>query len=434
MAFSDATSSKNRQLFIYFSTLTMLLYMVGPEFLMDIPTAFLLKNHLHATPAQISMFRLITGIPMYVGFGFGLVRDQWNPFGWRDRGYFRLFGPMAIVVYCAMALTRLSYSTLMVGMLLAMVSFRMMMSAYTGLIALVGQEGLLSGRLSALWGMFNNLAQIGAYFLAGYITGHLAPRGTFYVAAALVLPLCAYGFWRPGAVFNHTYDNPLARRTNFVADVKRLVKHRAVYPAMFITLLWNFMPGFNTPMQFFLSNQLHAADSVYAYFNCIYYGSFIPTAILYGLLCTSFPPRKLLWVGAIVGVPSMIPLAFIHSGAGALWMALPMGLMSGFGSAAFFDLTIRSCPAGLQGTLMMLWNAISNLAFRGSDVLGTKIYGLSPTHGFYYCVVTMTAFYALMLPTILFVPKAVIATADGEASPELDAAVLAELGAEPAVG
>ena len=269
-------------------------------------------------------------------------------------------------------------------------------------------------------------------FSSGFITEHLSPGQTFLLAAAVTFPLCFYGFWKPRVVFSHAYDNPHARGTSFFGDIRRLVKHRAVYPAVFIILLWNFMPGFNTPMQFYLSNQLHAPDSIYAYFNCIFYASFIPTVAAYGILCTRFPLRKLLWWAAIAGVPSMIPLAFIHSGHLALIMAVPMGLLSGFGSSAFYDLAIRSCPPGLQGTLMMLVDSVNNLAFRGSDVLGTKIYGLSPTHGFLYCVIAMTAIYALILPTILFVPKDLIETSDGEPNPEVDAELLSELAESPA--
>ena len=128
----------------------------------------------------------------------------------------------------------------------------------------------------------------------------------------------------------------------------------------------------------------------------------------------------------------MIPLAFIHSGRQALFMAAMMGMMSAIGQCAFYDLAIRSCPPGLQGTLMMAVDAVNNLAGRVSDVLGTKIYALSPTHGFLYCVITMTATYTLILPVILVVPRELIATSDGELNPTLDAAMIAELAEAPA--
>ena len=433
MAHSIVRLSKNQRLFLYFSTLTLIIFAVSPDIFLDIPTAFMLKNHLHATASQVSIFRLLTGIPMYIGFAFGMTRDLWDPFGWRDRGYFRLFGPMAVLVFGWLALTRLSYSGLLIGVFLAMIAFRFMMAAYSGLISLIGQEEMMSGRLSALWMVFRNISFILAYFASGFITEHLSPRQTFLLTAAVTLPLCLYGFLKPRAVFSHAYDNPHARGDTFLGDLKCLARHRVVYPAVFIILLWNFMPGFNTPMQFYLSNQLHCADSVYADFNCIYYGSYIPGVVLYGILCTRWPLRKLLWLGAALGIPSMIPLALFHSGREALLWACLMGIMASIGQCAFYDLAIRSCPPGLQGTLMMAADSVNNLAFRLSDVIGTKIYALSPTHGFLYCVILMTAIYTLILPALLFVPRELVATSDGQPNPALDAELLSELAESRAI-
>jgi hypothetical protein len=89
---------------------------------------------------------------------------------------------------------------------------------------------------------------------------------------------------------------------------------------------------------------------------------------------------------------------------------------------------MRSCPPGLQGTLMMLIQSVTMFSLRGSDVLGSWIYGLSRENGFVYCVTATTVVYALILPAILLVPKELIATADGEVNPALEAAVIAEIG------
>jgi hypothetical protein len=45
----------------------------------------------------------------------------------------------------------------------------------------------------------------------------------------------------------------------------------------------------------------------------------------------------------------------------------------------------------------------------------------------------MTAVFALILPALLLVPKALIATSDGEANPAVEAAVIAELGEAEAI-
>jgi NAD(P)-dependent dehydrogenase (short-subunit alcohol dehydrogenase family) len=411
--------------------LTLLVYLVAPEYLLDIPTSYMLKNDLHATAPQVSLFRLLTGIPMYLAFLPGLARDLWNPFGLRDRGFFLLFAPLTACVFVWMGVSGLSYRVLVIGMILVMLSFRFLLAAYQGLIALVGQELLMSGRLSTLSSMFYQTALILAAFASGIVSESLSPRQTFFMMAALAASLGLFGVWRPQFLRGHVYGRPQAQGSNLRGDVRRLLKHRAIYPAVLISFLWWFNPGLNTPVQFYLTNQLHASDATYSNFLGIFAISFIPTYLLYGLLCTRLPAAKLLWWGTIVAVPQMVPLAFVHSGNLALALAVPMGLMGGMATAAYFDLAMRSCPPGLQGTLMMLVLGGNMLAARGGDLLGAKIYAGFPTQGFLYCVIATTAVYALILPVILWVPKHIIATADGVPNPEVDAEVAAEIGAAP---
>ncbi len=421
-------STDTGQTLLYFGWLTLFLYMATPAgYLVDIQTSYMLKNQLHATATQISVFRLLTGIPVYFAFAFGLVRDQWNPFGLRDRGFFLIFAPATALAFIWMATSRLSYRGLLIGMLLAMLASRFLAAAYQGLMALVGQELLMSGRLSALWNLVSSVPVIAGAFASGYISEHLPPNETFYLVAALTSLIAVFGLWKPRSVFSHTYEKPQAMGANFVGNVRRLLKHRAVYPAVLICFLWNFAPGAATPLQFYLSDRLHASDAVFSYYNGIFAAAFIPTFLLYGFLCKRVPLNKLLWWGTIIAIPQMIPLAFIHSGNLALVLAVPIGLMGGIATASYFDLAMRSCPPGLQGTLMMLVDGVFALSARGGDLLGSKIYNSSPTHGFLYCVIATTIVYALILPLILLVPKELIATADGQPNPIVEAEVLEEI-------
>lgn len=146
------SASNSGRVFLYFGPLTLLIYLVMPHgYLLDIATSFMLKNQLHATATEVSTFRLLTCIPVYLSILFGLARDLWNPFGLRDRGFFLLFAPLSAAVFLWMAVTPPSYAALFSGMLLVMISFRLVTAAYRGLLALVGQEQLMSGRLSVLW-------------------------------------------------------------------------------------------------------------------------------------------------------------------------------------------------------------------------------------------------------------------------------------------
>jgi hypothetical protein len=127
----------------------------------------------------------------------------------------------------------------------------------------------------------------------------------------------------------------------------------------------------------------------------------------------------------------MMPLALIDSAQAALWLALPIGMMGGIAAAAYYDLAIRSCPPGLQGTLMMMVDGVFLLSYRVGDVVGAKIYGSSATDGFLYCALATTAVYALILPVLLTIPKELISTADGEPDAAVEATLRREIGLSP---
>jgi MFS family permease len=428
-------SSNTRQVFLYFTPLTLLVYLVLPHgYLLDIATSYMLKNQLHATDVQVTLFRFFVTIPVYVSVVFGFARDLWNPFGLRDRGYFLIFAPLTAAIFLWMAASNLSYAGLFLGTVLVMVSFRFVSAGYMGLMALVGQEKLMSGRLSALWLIVNSIPYIVGGFASGWIAMHLRPSETFILMAALSVAIAFLGLWKPRSVFSHIYDQPLAKGADLWGDIKRLLKHRPVYPAVLIMFFFQFAPGSNTALQYYLSNHLHVSDQIYGDFNSIFAAAFIPVFFLYGYICKFVSLKKLLWWGTIITVPQMIPLAFIHTGAEALILAVPIGVMGGIAAAAYYDLSMRSCPAGLQGSLMMMVDGVYLLSNRAGDVLGVGLYNLSPTYGFLYCVLATTAVYALILPLLLLIPKYLIATTDGQANPERDADVAAEIAAASPAG
>jgi len=422
--------AKAGPVFLYFTPLTLLVFLVIPNgMLLDIATSFMLKNELKASADQVAEFRLLTAVPVYLSFCFGLARDLWNPFGLRDRGLMMIFGAITAAVFAWIAQAPLSYAGLLAGMLLVMFSFSFVTAAARGLMTLVSQEQLMSGRLSALWNAVSSAPYALGAFASGFLAEHLLPAHTFMLVAVMSAAIAVLGLWKPRAVFSHAYDQPLARGAGFVGDLKRLARHRAAYPAVLLVCVCQFSPGFNTPLQFYLTNDLHLPDAAYAYSQGVLQAAYIPAAILYGYLCKRLPLRTLLWTATILWLPAAFPLLFIQSTGSALWLSLLVGFASGFAFTTFWDLAMRSSPPGLQGTLMMMVAGMYELAYRGGDWVGAGIYASSAAHGFLYCVIAGTATSLLMIPLLFVIPKALIATADGEPNPAVEAEVLAEIGA-----
>jgi Na+/melibiose symporter-like transporter len=410
-----------RQIFLYLGVLTILLAFGSPAGgLIDIPVSFFLKNKLHLEAHELAIFRLVAAIPLYLSFMFGFIRDTWNPFGMGDRGFLLLFGAVSAGLYVLFAFVPVTYGMLLVAIALLTASVLFVSSAQHGLASTLGQQHAMSGQISAVWNIFASIPTVAALLVGGLLSDLLegrnadqAARILFLVGAAIMAAIAVYALWRPASVF----DNIRAERdadAHPLSDLKRLLRHWPIYPALLIWLLWNFAPGSQTPLQYYLQNTLHAEDAQWGQWNAIFAVSFIPTFMVFGLLCRKLPLRTLLIWGTVVAVPQMVPLLFITSVSGALIAAAPIGLMGGVATAAYLDLLIRSCPRGLQGTTLMMSGSLFFVASRFGDVLGTYLY--DHYGGFTVCVIAITVVYALILPALLLVPKHLIATADGEAA------------------
>jgi hypothetical protein len=412
-----------QRIFLYLGVLIFLLAFGAPSGgLIDIPISFFLKNKLQLKAHELADFRLVSAIPLYLSCVFGFVRDTWNPFGMKDRGFMLLFGAITAGLYVFFAFIPITRFTLLLGVVLLTTSFLFVASAQNALISMIGQQHAMSGQISAVWSIFASIPSIGALLIGGTLSELLegrnadqAARTLFLVGAATMASVAFYAAWKPRSVFDNV-RNEIGTAAHPLKDLKRLVRHWPAYPALLIWLLWNFAPGAATPLQYYLQNTLHAEDIQWGQWNAIFAASFIPTFMMFGLLCRTFPLKTLLLWGTIVGIPQVVPLLFIHSVTGALIAAVPIGLMGGIASASYLDLIIRSCPRGLQGTTLMMASGLYFIASRFGDVLGTILYDYYG--GFAVCVIAITIVYALILPTLLLIPKGLVAAPDGQ-TPEL---------------
>jgi MFS family permease len=381
-----------------------------------VPLAFILKNKLHLTASQLAIFSLWASIPGFCSFAFGLARDFWNPFRLGDRGFFMLFGGGAALSYAVFAFLPATLPMLLAQATLTAFCFLFAWSAWNGLGSVIGQQFAMSGQISALWNFLGTVTIFAALYLGGILSEHLetqsptdAIRTVFLIGAAIMAVVALVGVWRPGAVYDHL-DRSREEKRDFLADVRRLVTHKAIYPALAIWMIWNFSPGGSTVLQYHMSDALHGTDSQYGAYAAVFSIAFVPTLLLFGFLSPRYPLSRLMWWGLIMAVPQMLPVLLAHTPNQVVLTAIPMGLLGGLFNGVVLDLLIRSCPKGLEGTLMMLAWSLYTVATGVGNLFGTVIYD---HYGFTACIVITTAVYALMLPLAALIPKSLIATPDG---------------------
>ena len=241
---SILSHSVRRRIFFYLGALAVLLAFGGPfGGLIDIPISFFLKNRLHLKAHEVAEFRLVSSIPVYLSFVFGFIRDTWNPFGMRDRGFMVMFGIVSAGLYVFFSFTPITYVILLIAVVLLTTSGLFVASALSGLVAMIGQQHAMSGQISAVWNIFASIPTVAALLIGGTLSDLLegrnadqAARILFLVGAAIMAAVIVFAAWKPKSVF----DNVRTERksaAHLLKDLKRLVLHWPVYPALLICLL-----------------------------------------------------------------------------------------------------------------------------------------------------------------------------------------------------
>ncbi len=413
------SDARRLQAFAFGGLLLVLMNFSSPAGgMIDIPVTFFLKNRMRLQSNELAVFELWIGLPLIVGFVFGFIRDRWSPFGGGDRAHLMVFGAATAAIYGGMALANPTYAVFLGGLFVATMAFRMVSSAAYGITNTLAQKHAVSGQMSGVISMGSALPDLISFIGGGMLSQTLEGQGAaaaarilFFCAAGLMLAIALLGVIGPKWIFDEGRDaQPPAHPWQ---DLKRIVRHWPIYPAMLIQLLWQFAPATGTVLQYHIVDHLHATDAQYGAWQGIFFGSFLPIYAVYGWISQRVALRPLLWVGFGVAVFQMTPLLLVHEPVGALIAAAPMGVLGSLAQAALVDLVIRSAPSGCQGMMMMLFYSFYYFSVRAGDLLGTWIY--DKHGGFIPTVVVTIVVYVLILPVILIVPARLTATKDGEA-------------------
>jgi len=403
-------SSMQWRVLAYFAILNIAFGLGSPLGIAAIPLNYFLKDRLHLSPVQLSVFQAIMAIPVIGGFVFGFMRDRWRSARWGDRHYL-FFGAMAAAgAYAWLAASTLDYFKLLWLILVVVTVYVMIYAAAQALMAGVAQANGMTGRISVMFGIGFLTPAVVSALAGGWLVAHISVSGTFLIAAGVTLVIAAQAFWRLDAV-NEFEQSPVRSENGFEA-LRRVISHRPLWPAAGIYFLWNFSPGWGTPMFYHLTEHVRISSELFGTFTAIQSAFFLPTTLLYGVLCVRAPLSRLLWWGTIVAILQG-PIMFMANGpVSTIVVGVLYGLFGGFATAAYIDLIMRSCPKGLEGTAMMLAQT-SAFALAGStgNVLGSWIYSRG---GFASAVIITTLATALIVPLLRAVPADLTATRDGE--------------------
>jgi len=393
----------------------LILFLAGglgaPTGIAAIPIGYFLKDNLHLSPVELALFVAIAGIPAYFGFLPGFVRDRFRPRVMGDRAYLLIGAIVALAAYLYLGMASLDYQTLLYATLIAGIAYLIVITAAQAMMTGVAQAHLMTGRLSVVAGVATYIPAVVSALLGGWLVAHVAARVTFIVAACITAVIAAQAFWRQPAVL--AFEQVRPRAEIGMTAVWRLARYRPIWPAAAIFFLWNFGPGWGTPMFYHLTETVRVSSVLFGTFTAVQWLFFIPSAMVYGPLCRRFTLASLLWWGTLVAILQGPIMFFAQSSTSAIAVAVLYGLFGGFPTAAYVDLIMRSCPKGLEGTGMML--AVTTalaVASNSGNLLGSWIYSRG---GFASAMIITTLATALIVPMLWWVPEGLTSSREGEA-------------------
>ncbi|HKN13273.1 MAG TPA: MFS transporter [Candidatus Binatus sp.] len=403
-------SAMQWEVLAYFALLNIAVGLGSPLGIAAIPITYFLKDGLHLTPVQLAVFLAIGSIPVCGGFVFGFIRDRWRSARWGDRQYLLVCALAAAGMYLWLATSTTDYYKLLALVFIVVAVYVMIFAAAQALMTGVAQAHGMTGRLSVVFSFGYFTPAVLSALAGGWLVAHASVRGTFLIAAGVTIVIATQSFWRLGA--SSEFERLLARGETGFAAMRRLIRHRPLWPAAAIYFLWNFSPGWGTPMFYHLTERVRISSELFGTFTALQSLFFLPTTLLYGVLCVRAPLSRLLWWGTIVAILQG-PIMFLAQGpASTIAVAVLYGLFGGFATAAYIDLIMRSCPKGLEGTAMMVANTSAfALAGNAGNLLGSWIYSRG---GFAWAVIITTLATALIVSALRSIPPELIATHDGE--------------------
>ncbi len=408
---ASGSTAPRLRIISYFALLNLAVGLGTPlTGLAAIPIYYILKDKLRLSPFELAIFVAIASAPAYAGFLFGFLRDRWQPRIWGDRAYLLLGGVAALGAYLWLSRAATDYYDLLRGVMFAGVAYTIIAAAAQGLMTVVAQSQLMTGRLSVVFGFGYFVPLVLSACLGGWLVAHVSAGGTFILAGCATAVIVAQSFWQLDGGIASGGTDPDDPESGLSA-IARIAAHRPIWPAALIWFLWNFSPGWGTPMFYHLTQTVKISSQLFGTFTALQWGFFLPTTVLYGLVCRRWSLAQLLWWGTLVAILQGPIMFFAYSARSAIAVAVGFGLFGGFATAAYMDLILRSCPEGLEGTGVMLSGAALAIAYNSGNLFGSWIYIRG---GFALAVIVTTLATALIVPLLWWVPASVTATREGE--------------------
>jgi predicted MFS family arabinose efflux permease len=384
-----------------------------PNLIGRLPFGLFLKNELHLPAQSVAAFWAVGSVAWYLKPLVGLMCDAHPLLGTRRRAYLVLGTVSSMAMWLAFLVVPRTYAVWMVVMVALNLGLVLVSTTVGGMLVETGQRYGATGRLSSLREGLVGAMQLAAGPLGGWLASHAfgwtVGAGTCVVLS--FLPAVLLGVREPRLARPDHASWVRAR-----AQVRSILRSRAMWATSALIFLVYLAPGFQTPLLYYQQDVLKFRPQLMGVLDAVAGASALVGAAIYGVVCRRLPLRQSLVGGILLNAGSTLLYLAYKSPTSAFVVNGVGGALSMLGVLPLFDLAARATPRGSESFGYSLVMSVQNISiFAVSEVLGSYLYG--HLHWTLQSLVWINSLSTLaVLAFVAFLPAALVATREGALS------------------
>ena len=338
------------------------------------PLNHYLKEVFGWTPVQISASLAVLDLPWIIKPVFGLISDFVPLFGYRRRAYLLLANLAAMAAYALVAAAG-GPGRLVVALLLTSFAMAIASTLCGALLVENGQRHRATSRFVTQQWLWFNVAAMAAAVLGGQLIEWLPPAGALHGAAviAAAAPLAAAA----GTLLlvdEARTGIDLAALRRALGGLLAAVRSRRLYLIGAFLFLYNFSPGFGTPLYFHLTDHLHFSQAYIGDLTAIGSAGWVAGALLHRWALERLPTRALLNLSILGGTLATLAFLLLRGEPSAAAVYFLNGVAGMIANVATLTLAADHCPKRAEGFVFAALMSVSNLALPVADNVGSYLY------------------------------------------------------------
>jgi len=339
------------------------------------PLTYFLKTFLQWNPAQVTECLAYLTLPWVVKPVYGLLSDFFPLLGYRRKSYLFLANLLAVGSFLFLFRVT-SSSQIVVALFLTAIGMAASSTICGAVMVENGKQTGLTGKFVSQQWIWFSIAGIATSLGGGWLCQHLSPTSAFHTAAAITA-FAPVGVMA-GAWFLIAEKKSQINVEQFKLSLKGLVsalKSRTLWIVAALLALWNFSPGFGTPMYYHMTDQLGFSQEFIGVLGAIgSVGAVIGSLVYMKWFDKRFTLRQLLYVSIVLGTISQGAYVLLHTERSGLVLSLMTSAATQVALLTMLTMAANSCPDKSEGFSYAALMSIFNLASQASAVFGAKLF------------------------------------------------------------